>query len=514
MIAKIYPDNHPDLVAKRDPFHPVRYFDIRKLTPRECYRLMGVPELRIDVLMSTEKRPYLAFVGVDDNLAAFGLEPSATAKEVKEAYTEAIDGCDDYERETTVKIAAGFQHPDTRPTTDADGEPIYYAYDTEEEFNALVEDWKEELTANTTLREQYKSHYAAITAAETTELFGDVQIISNSNHYKLAGNSIVCDVLMYIYEEMFYPTNRRLQGEQPDMFALPQFSIHRDWQSDPLRLVTLCSGYDSQAIAFDMLRERYSDFRYNIVAWAEYDPESKRTITEQPAVVAHNLLFPEASALNRGDMTAADWSDLANADIDFLTYSTPCQSISQAGKRAGIKKGSGTRSAVLWSTEEAVKAMRPKILLQENVRALINSVNLPDFREWCAILENQGYVNFLAPSFPTLWGETKRDRKTISGILNSKHYGVPQNRERVYMVSVRKDILGDTQYEFPRPFPLNQVIADILEEEVDSRYFLKPDSVIKFLTINETDTHAPIFYVVTDHKLTNEEIAAARAQAK
>ena len=266
--------------------------------------------------------------------------------------------------------------------------------------------------------------------------------------------------------------------------------------------VTLCSGYDSQAIAMDMLRERYPDFRWELKAWSEFDPESNRPLAEQPAVVAHNLLFPQYKDLNRGDMTKADWSDLKDAEIDLLTYSTPCQSISQAGKREGIKKGSGTRSAVLWSTEDAVKTMRPKVLLQENVRALINSVNMPDFKEWCQLLESHGYVNFLAPSFPTPWGTDKRDRHTIPGILNAKHYGVPQNRERVYMVSIRADLLGNTQYEFPRPFPLDRCIADILEDDVDERFFLKPDSVIKFLTVNEASDADQIRFTLARDRLT------------
>ena len=352
--------------------------------------------------------------------------------------------------------------------------------------------------------------YQNLCNARQEQRFGDVQIISNSSHYKLAGNSIVCDVLMYIYEELMYPTHRRLAQEQMDLFAKPQFRLHRDWQEDPLRLVTLCSGYDSQAIAMDMLCQRYPDFRWRLMAWSEFDPESNRPLEEQPAVVAHNLLFPEYKDLNRGDMTKADWSDLEDAEIDLLTYSTPCQSISQAGKREGIKKGSGTRSAVLWSTEEAVRHMRPKVLLQENVRALINSVNMPDFKEWCRLLESHGYVNFLAPSFPTPWGTDKRDRKTVPGILNAKHYGVPQNRERVYMVSVRADLLQGTQYEFPRPFALDKCIADVLEDNVDERFFLKPDSVIKFLTVNEADDASQIHYMVTDHKLSDEEISKAR----
>jgi len=487
MIAKIYPDGHPDLQGKKDPTHPVRYFDIRKLTPRECYSLMGVPEAQISTLMTTEKKPYMAWVDVDDALAVFGLEPSATRREVDEAYREAIESLDNRQ-------------------TDDDEQPD--DPDTQRIMAEKAEDDAEELAL---MRENYEQNYQRIISAKQQQRYGDVQIISNSSHYKLAGNSIVCDVLMYIYEELLYPTGRRLPQEQTDLFALPQFRLQRDWQKEPLRLVTLCSGYDSQAIAMDMLRERYPDFRWELKAWSEFDPESNRPLAEQPAVVAHNLLFPQYKELNRGDMTKADWSDLKNAEIDFLTYSTPCQSISQAGKREGIKKGSGTRSAVLWSTEMAVEHLRPKVLLQENVRALINSVNMPDFREWFRLLESHGYVNFLAPSFPTAWGTDKRDKKTVPGILNSKHYGVPQNRERVYMVSIRADLLGSTQYEFPRPFALDKCIADVLEDNVDERFFLKPDSVIKFLTVNEQADGSEIHYMVTDHKLSDEEIAKARS---
>lgn len=540
MIAKIYPDGHPDLQGKKDPTHPVRYFDIRKLTPRECYSLMGVPEAQISTLMTTEKKPYMAWVDVDDALAVFGLEPSATRKEVDEAYREAIASLDNR------------QADDDEPTDDLDPDLQ----------RIMAEKAEEDAEDAALMRENYEQNYQRIIAAPQEQRYGDVQIISNSSHYKLAGNSIVCDVLMYIYEELLYPTGRRLPQEQTDMFALPQFRLQRDWQKEPLRLVTLCSGYDSQAIAMDMLKERYPDFRWELKAWSEFDPESNRPLAEQPAVVAHNLLFPQYKELNLGDMTKIDWkkfmeygceekssseiptrmvsgrdnmeseddasgngvgmgceqlpSDrvrpLKAGDIDLLTYSTPCQSISQAGKREGIKKGSGTRSAVLWSTEMAVEHLRPKVLLQENVRALINSVNMPDFKEWCKLLESHGYVNFLAPSFPTAWGTDKRDKKTVPGILNAKHYGVPQNRERVYMVSIRADLLQGTQYEFPRPFALDKCIADVLEDNVDERFFLKPDSVIKFLTVNEATDGSEIHYMVTDHKLSDEEIRRARGE--
>ena len=561
MIAKVYPDGHPDLQGKKDPTHPVRYFDIRKLTPRECYSLMGVPPQQIDTLMQTEKKPYMAWVGVDAELAVFGLEPSATRREVDEAYREAIESL----RPTPDPIPADAP---TRSLSLGEGGECE---DPEDEQTDNPEMNEEEVEL---MRQNYDMNYQRIIAASQEQRYGDVQIISNSSHYKLAGNSIVCDVLMYIYEELMYPTGRRLPQEQTDLFAKPQFRLTRDWKKEPLKLVTLCSGYDSQAIAMDMLKERYPDFRWELKAWSEFDPESSRPLEEQPAVVAHNLLFPQYKDLNRGDMTKIDWKKfmeygcentedmalrcvqpvgaagdtvyrgniddvqseresqrmetshriqpLKAGDIDLLTYSTPCQSISQAGKREGIKKGSGTRSAVLWSTEEAVRHMRPKVLLQENVRALINSVNMPDFREWCSLLESHGYVNFLAPSFPTVWGTDKRDKKTVPGILNAKHYGVPQNRERVYMVSIRADLLGGservageyspaTQYEFPRPFPLDKCIADVLEDNVDERFFLKPDSVIKFLTVNESTGSNDIHYTITDHKLSDEEIAKVRS---
>lgn len=390
MIAKIYPDNHPHLAEKRDPSHPVRYFDIRKLTPRECYRLMGVPEERIDTLL-------------------------------------------------------------------ADGD----------------------------------------------------NNIAQSAHYKLAGNSIVCHVLKHIYESLLYPTDIGGGNAQLSLFGEKRFILQRD-KNAPFRMVTLCSGYDSQCLAAEMLQREHPDFRFELMAWAEYDPESRAALNRQPAVIAHNRLFPQWVDRNRGDMTACDWSDLADAGIDLLTYSTPCQSISQAGKREGLKRGSGTRSSVLWSTENAVRVMRPKVLLQENVRALINKVNLPDFREWCHVLETLGYVNFLPPEFAKPWGGEQRDKHTIAGVLNAKDYGVPQNRERVYMVSVRADILNGAHYEFPRPFPLSSCVADILDDDADHRFFLKAESVIAFLRNNETDHASGIVYLDTDHKLSNEEINTAR----
>ena len=291
--------------------------------------------------------------------------------------------------------------------------------------------------------------------------------LSRSACYKLAGNSIVCDVLFYIYKNIWMYDHSDIQS-----FGL--FEDREEWNvplPKNINVVTLCSGYDSQMIAMDMFhtfcKKQGLDFTYDLKAWSEFDPESKKPLDEQPAVKAHNVLFPQWEDRNVGDMTKADWSFLADADIDLLTYSTPCQSISIAGKRAGIKKGSGTRSAVLWSTEKAIDVMRPKFLLQENVAALVDKTNFPDFVEWYHTVEKYGYKNYYA-------------------VLNAKNYGVPQNRARVYMVSVRKDVCGGA-YHIPKPFKLQKHIADILQSEVSDNFFLKPESVINFLLHNQKE---------------------------
>lgn len=113
-----------------------------------------------------------------------------------------------------------------------------------------------------------------------------------------------------------------------------------------------------------------------------------------------------------------------------------------------------------------------KYLLQENVAALVSEKFMPDFQLWLKKLESLGYVNRWA-------------------LLNAKDIGmegtgpVPQNRLRVFCLSMRKDCAFD--YQFPEPMPLEKRLEDILEPEVDEKYFLKGDAVSKFLRANDTD---------------------------
>ena len=223
-----------------------------------------------------------------------------------------------------------------------------------------------------------------------------------------------------------------------------------------LRVVTLCSGYDSQCLALERLKENFG-IDYELAAWAEFDPESKRPIDLQPAVVAHNALFPQWKDRNMGDITKADWSKVSGP-IDLLCYSTPCQSISNAGKQHGFKADSGTRSSVIWAVLNAIEALKPRFLLLENVAAMVSQKFISDFHDWQKSVEALGYTNY-------------------TQLMNAKDYGIPQNRNRVFMVSVRN---GEAPYFFPEPFPLTTRLKDVLEPKVDESYYLSEKTIQMF----------------------------------
>lgn len=234
-------------------------------------------------------------------------------------------------------------------------------------------------------------------------------------------------------------------------------------QTKPLRVVTLCSGYDSQCLALERLKKDYPEFDYELIAWAEFDPESNSPIDKQPAVIAHKALFPESADRNLGDMTKIDWTKVE--DFDLLFYSTPCQSVSQAGLQHGFTEGSGTRSSIIWNVRDAVQIKRPKFLCLENVKAMVSGKFVGMFNLWQLELERMGYINF-------------------AKVLNAKDYGVPQNRERIFLVSIRADGLdaldGGIRYHFPKPFPLERKLKDVLEEHVDERYYLSDERIAEF----------------------------------
>lgn len=290
--------------------------------------------------------------------------------------------------------------------------------------------------------------------------------VSVSQQYKQAGNSIVVDVLKAIYAQLWYPKPPKPQA-QLSMFdaffpedALPLHPV--DTPEGEKVIITTFSGYDSQLMAADALREDHPNFQWTCMGWSDID---------KYACQMHNIVFPQYADRALGDITKIDWhkvkQSLQGREVDLFTYSSPCQDISQAGKQMGLKEGSDTRSALLWHVADAVAVLKPKYLLQENVAALVSEKFMPDFKLWLAKLESLGYVN--------RWAR-----------LNAKDYGVPQNRDRVFCLSMRRDVAFD--YQFPEAFPLQTRLEDVLDEEVSERYFLKDDAVQKFLQANDTDT--------------------------
>ena len=217
-----------------------------------------------------------------------------------------------------------------------------------------------------------------------------------------------------------------------------------------IRVFTSFSGYDNQCLALKRLAEQSPDFSYELVGWSDID---------KYAIKAHNALFPQWAELNYGDISKIDWEKVP--DFDLFTYSSPCQDFSQAGLQRGGEKGSGTRSSLLWECERAIVAKRPKYLLMENVAALVGKKFIRLFNEWQLTLERYGYRNF-------------------AKVLNAKYYGVPQNRSRIFMVSIREDVtyadkFGThhiVRYEFPKPIPLTLRLKDVLEQNVDEKYYL------------------------------------------
>ena len=152
-----------------------------------------------------------------------------------------------------------------------------------------------------------------------------------------------------------------------------------------LKVVTLCSGYDSQCLALERLKEIDSDFDYELLAWSEIDSY---------AIKAHDALFPKWKGRNLGDMTVCDYSSIEK-DIDLLFYSTPCQSLSSAGKQKGMRKGDDAASSLIWHTERAIRELSPKILILENVGAILNKRNINDFNQWMNDLSSYRYRNFM-----------------------------------------------------------------------------------------------------------------------
>lgn len=214
-----------------------------------------------------------------------------------------------------------------------------------------------------------------------------------------------------------------------------------------------------------MAKETVADilFEYGISVDGK-NPMTKEQIQKKPEKWMRDTYNNIKATKNIVNIAKAKGKDLKVVDTDrytyIMTYSFPCQDLSIAGKMAGMDKGTGTRSGMLWEVERLLKEMEelPQILLMENVPQVIQKRNLHNFEAWKAFLEEKGYKNYVQ-------------------LLNAKNYGVAQNRQRAFMVSV----LGDYHYTFPDPVPLEKTMKDYLEEEVPEDYYVETENAKKLI---------------------------------
>lgn len=204
------------------------------------------------------------------------------------------------------------------------------------------------------------------------------------------------------------------------------------------------AGYGSQAMSLKRLMQDFpSSPTFEFVGISEINPYAQ---------AAYKAVHGDVK--NYGDIREINWEDIP--DFDLLTYSFPCTAISAAGLQKGLAEGSGTESSLLWECKRAIETKHPRWLLMENVKALLQKKFSPDFERWQQWLDEQGYSNYCQ-------------------LLNAKDYGVPQSRERVFMVSILEP--SNTSYSFPQRFKLDKHVIDILEDDVDESFYLSEKQI-------------------------------------
>lgn len=191
---------------------------------------------------------------------------------------------------------------------------------------------------------------------------------------------------------------------------------------------------------------------------------------------------------NLGDINKIEFLSYA----DLWTISFPCQSISVAGKMKGLKPDSGTRSSLLWENIRLLKRAKddgtlPKYLMFENVKNLVSKKFIDDFNNLLEVLDELGFNSY--------WE-----------VLNAKDCGVPQNRERVFVISIRKDI-DKGKFEFSKPFDTGIRLKDIIDRNVDEKYYLSKDIQERFvLNIEKYDSKNNIGYIPKEQIPTDNTI--------
>ena len=216
-----------------------------------------------------------------------------------------------------------------------------------------------------------------------------------------------------------------------------------------IRYLSLFSGIGAFEKALTNL-----EIEYEVVNYCEIDKYASKS---------YSAIHGVSESKNLWDITKINVVNLPT-NIDLITYGFPCQDISLAGKQKGMfnDDGSLTRSGLFFKALDIIEYTKPKIAIAENVKALTSKKFTKEFKIILESLEKAGYNNY--------WK-----------VLNAKDYGIPQNRERVFIVSIRKDIDNNT-FEFPKPYCLEKKLKNFLEANVDEKYYLSDDQILKIVS--------------------------------
>ncbi|OUC52460.1 hypothetical protein B7939_00615 [Eggerthia catenaformis] len=317
-----------------------------------------------------------------------------------------------------------------------------------------------------------------------------------------------------------FKRNKKMRNKEYcyfDEFNIFDFDNSKPYRIEkPIRLIELFAGYGSQAMAIKKLCQQFNHpyELYKISEWeinavksykalhTSDDKDYTSGLTKDDIVnqlikwgisIDGKNLYPKnkiekrtlnwlkrvynsfISTNNIGSITSIHASDLEIKDTNkyeyIMTYSFPCQDLSSIGLKQGMSKEKQTRSGLLWEVERLLDECieLPQILIMENVTQVHNFKNKHDFDKWCNKLTDLGYINF--------WKD-----------MNASDYGIPQSRNRTIMISILNADYGS--YRFEKPTQLKMILEDILEKNVDEKYYLSEKMLDCFLEISRRNKNS------------------------
>ena len=282
----------------------------------------------------------------------------------------------------------------------------------------IIDNLKEKKMNNLRIRKLTPKECWRLMGFDDSDFEKAEKVNSNTQLYKQAGNSIVVNVLARILENL----------------------LDKD---EHIKILELFGGIGACSKALERIGTNYE-----IADYVEIDKYAVKSFNAM-----HNTNF-EPQDICKWDK---------NIECDLIMHGSPCQDFSLAGKQAGGDEGSGTRSSLMYETIRIVEKLKPKYVIWENVKNVISKKHRHNFDNYLNKMEDLGYINYYQ-------------------VLNAKDYGIPQNRERVFIISV----LGNENFEFPPKQELKLKLKDMLEDEVDEKYYLS-DKMMQYMMSESSD---------------------------